>query len=185
MNDKTIDKVINLLYKNKGSAGVTRCGFYNIDEYTFRNALEHYINTGEDKLAIHDELTYLGWNSEWNEEQIKLFDDAINGKIKWNIESIYTNEQLQKLKNIRDTSYLKLLQDKTYKNRRKNQFTKSLKNSIKNRDNNKCRICKKTFNSNNLVVHHNIRVIDGGSNDLSNLITVCIDCHKLIHRSKK
>lgn len=46
--------------------------------------------------------------------------------------------------------------------------------NIKERDGNKCRLCK---SEENLVVHHVVPLIEGGSNDESNLITVCKKCH--------
>lgn len=35
-----------------------------------------------------------------------------------------------------------------------------------------------------LDVHHKIRVCDGGTDDPDNLVTVCRDCHKKIHRGE-
>ena len=45
----------------------------------------------------------------------------------------------------------------------------------------KCSICGKT---NNLQMHHKIPIKDGGTNDLFNLIPLCIDCHEKIHKFK-
>lgn len=45
----------------------------------------------------------------------------------------------------------------------------------------KCSICGKT---NNLQIHHKIPIKNGGTNDLFNLIPLCIDCHEKIHKFK-
>lgn len=45
----------------------------------------------------------------------------------------------------------------------------------------KCSICGKT---NNLQIHHKIPIKNGGTNDLFNLIPLCINCHEKIHKFK-
>lgn len=56
-------------------------------------------------------------------------------------------------------------------------FTSSLKDEVKDRDNWTCRICG---NKHRLEVHHIVKVIHGGENELDNLITLCTSCHRAI-----
>ena len=48
-----------------------------------------------------------------------------------------------------------------------------------NRDQWRCRECGK---AGRLEVHHVIRLKDGGTNDLSNLLTLCVGCHLAAHK---
>ncbi len=69
------------------------------------------------------------------------------------------------------------------------------RNHIMRRDNYTCQICGEfhaEINKNgiplpttdgHLHIHHKIRVIDGGTDNPDNLITVCDGCHKEIHRN--
>ena len=47
-----------------------------------------------------------------------------------------------------------------------------------------CQKCKRVFPkfSPNLHVHHIKAISDGGSSELSNLITLCVYCHKAQHK---
>lgn len=51
------------------------------------------------------------------------------------------------------------------------------------RDNNQCRSCG-TSGENRLQVHHIVFRSQGGTDDPSNLVTVCWQCHNLIHAGK-
>lgn len=57
-------------------------------------------------------------------------------------------------------------------------LTKNVRESILERDNNSCRKCCMT---NNLEVHHIISMCDGGTDDSSNLISLCGACHEEWH----
>lgn len=59
------------------------------------------------------------------------------------------------------------------------EFTESLKEMIRLRDNCKCRICKSSQNKNHLDVHH----IDCNkfNNHPNNLVALCKKCHSRIH----
>jgi len=64
------------------------------------------------------------------------------------------------------------------------EFSERLKNKIRRRDNNKCRICHfSEITNRNLSVHH----IDGNryNNVIENLITLCEKCHVKIHSMYK
>lgn len=54
--------------------------------------------------------------------------------------------------------------------------------AAKDRDNWRCQECGK---AGVLEVHHKIRVKDGGSDDLENLITLCRGCHIDKHRKPR
>ena len=55
---------------------------------------------------------------------------------------------------------------------------------ILNRDNYTCQYCKGKHKDSKLEVHHIIYRSNGGSNEESNLITLCHTCHKDLHRGK-
>jgi HNH endonuclease len=55
-----------------------------------------------------------------------------------------------------------------------------LRAKAKARDGNRCTRCPATTK---LQVHHVIRPVDGGSDDLDNLVTLCSRCHRLAHRT--
>jgi len=65
------------------------------------------------------------------------------------------------------------------------EFSKELKDRIRNRDNYECQVCKITekehlINSKKtLVIHH----IDGNkyNNNTSNLVSLCVSCHIIMH----
>lgn len=48
------------------------------------------------------------------------------------------------------------------------------------RDGHTCQSCRKQFKSTSLNVHHIISRVNGGNNELTNLITVCYGCHDII-----
>lgn len=55
---------------------------------------------------------------------------------------------------------------------------------VLNRDNYKCQYCKGKHKDSKLEVHHIIFRSRGGSDDESNLITLCHTCHKNLHSGK-
>lgn len=57
------------------------------------------------------------------------------------------------------------------------------KQRIRNRDNQKCQNCGQKGVE--LHVHHVVPLSDGGSNDPSNLTTLCVECHNAIHHDNK
>lgn len=58
-----------------------------------------------------------------------------------------------------------------------------LRDDVLIRDNFKCRCCGKDFKNMlpAITVHHIVQVSQGGRDELNNLITVCSNCHLLIH----
>lgn len=59
---------------------------------------------------------------------------------------------------------------------------KSQKEMIKTQQNSTCGICLNQFNHSELEIHHIRPKSKGGSNCRTNLIAVCHDCHRLIHK---
>jgi len=65
---------------------------------------------------------------------------------------------------------------------RKREIWKLIRLEVWKRDNYVCQNCKKPINDYYLIrTHHIIPVSEGGNNELSNLITLCDDCHSEIH----
>ena len=50
---------------------------------------------------------------------------------------------------------------------------------IRERDGNRCSICGRT--NVELHVHHIVPLSEKGGNDPSNLMSVCVDCHRKLH----
>lgn len=59
---------------------------------------------------------------------------------------------------------------------------KTRRKKVLKRDGKQCQNCGRGKNV-NLEVHHVVPIKDGGGNVLSNLITLCRDCHSAIHNS--
>lgn len=59
-----------------------------------------------------------------------------------------------------------------------NQIYDSIKNQVLERDNGKCQKCDTTEK---IRVHHLIPRVCGGTDDLSNLTTLCSKCHRKAH----
>lgn len=68
------------------------------------------------------------------------------------------------------------------KSRLATDVTDSLKNHVRNRDENKCRWCGSLFS---LHVHHVDYRSQGGGHVEHNLITLCLDHHGIVHSDKK
>lgn len=58
-----------------------------------------------------------------------------------------------------------------------------LREFVKNRDGFTCRNCFIKNDSLALQVHHIVPVSNGGTDDLSNLILLCYDCHTSVHKT--
>ena len=84
---------------------------------------------------------------------------------------------IQKIKNP-DIEGVEYQQGDCYGYENKRQFVLA-------RDNYTCQCCKGKSGSKELHVHHVIPKSEGGTNVVTNLITVCAPCHKDIHAGKK
>ena len=62
---------------------------------------------------------------------------------------------------------------------------KKIKMMVKSRQQYKCACCGVTYPAYVLDVHHIKRRSDGGSNQPSNLVAVCANCHRIIHHFDK
>lgn len=55
-----------------------------------------------------------------------------------------------------------------------------LKYAVIKRDKQKCQRCDRRFKMSDLSAHHIVSRADGGSNDMTNLITLCNPCHDFV-----
>lgn len=62
-------------------------------------------------------------------------------------------------------------------------FSEKIKTDVKNRDKHCCQICE--AKNERLEVHHILKRKLGGSNELDNLITLCVKCHRAIETDDK
>jgi len=69
-------------------------------------------------------------------------------------------------------------QQQISKNKRSRYIPASVRVSVLNRDKYKCVFCGKSAKQVELEVDHIIPFAKGGSNDLSNLQTLCFDCNR-------
>jgi 5-methylcytosine-specific restriction endonuclease McrA len=62
-------------------------------------------------------------------------------------------------------------------------FWETIRRECFERDNHQCRTCGKDIRTENKPgeAHHIVPISNGGTNELSNLKTLCYDCHKLEH----
>lgn len=61
-----------------------------------------------------------------------------------------------------------------------------LRQEVLKRDNNQCAKCSKSKAKGTILqVHHIVPLSKGGSNDLDNLQTLCLECHEEIHPHMK
>lgn len=58
----------------------------------------------------------------------------------------------------------------------KQPIPKEIKELVKKRDNNRCRLCGR---NKNLIIHH---IIPNGSSEPNNLVTLCRRCHVVVHQ---
>ena len=64
----------------------------------------------------------------------------------------------------------------------KNYGFSNTREMVLNRDNYTCQYCKGKHKDSKLEVHHIVYRSNCGSDDESNLITLCHTCHQLLHR---
>lgn len=78
--------------------------------------------------------------------------------------------------NWRETVYMETKEDTTISH----EDWLLLKYAVIERDKQKCQRCDRRFKKSVLSAHHIIARADGGSNDMTNLITLCNPCHDFV-----
>lgn len=58
-----------------------------------------------------------------------------------------------------------------------------IKSAVLKRDNYRCVVCKNA-DKDSINIHHFIRVADKGQNETQNLVTLCANCHALVHANR-
>lgn len=96
------------------------------------------------------------------------------------INEVNTQEKSQSAKQIANKSEVRSSQSKIKKKKqtRSRHIPASIRVSILNRDKYKCVFCGRNSKQIELEVDHIIPFSKGGSNDLSNLQTLCFDCNR-------
>lgn len=165
--------IVNFLSENEVSFTVPGC--YGLSSDIVLMALKELEEKGSSNIiSLHRKWTYFCW---------RLKEKYYN--------SVFTVEELEEglaLKKFwdddEDVSYILLLIEElkikeqirqTYKFKRKIGFSASLKKECLKRDN---FLCVKCNSQENLEVDHIVELVDGGENDISNLQTLCTECHK-------
>jgi hypothetical protein len=57
------------------------------------------------------------------------------------------------------------------------KISKEIKQQVFERDGNKCQACGAVLKPSLAEIHHSLPISKGGTNELSNLITLCRNCH--------
>lgn len=148
------------------------------DEKDIRRAEKVYEN---EKLSGADDIAGSG---EEVDDEVSLTDEEIKSlvilpsEIDEGIEEASLEEMVQEGKEIK--GYADNKQDPNNRTR----LDPALRKSVLARDNNTCQICKDISGPEYvevLDVHHIQEVYLGGTDNMENLVTACVVCHKLVH----
>jgi hypothetical protein len=175
--EEIINKVVSLLYE-EGGEGVSRRGMYGVNKSKFKNALEHYLITGENVLNELDQLTWASWADEFSEEDTKIVRKAEKNETFWNARGLLGDEKFDEMIHLANQYENELLRRQSYKFRRLQASIFTSKQSIRkyvfSRDG---RACKHCGTDKRLTLDHIIPVAKGGVDVFENLQVLCSSCN--------
>jgi len=98
----TIKVVRDFFDSSETFHSITMSGLYTLEFNVFINAFRHYLKTGENVLDQYSDIHYLYWDTKkskekysneivYTNEQIEYYEQLINNKLFWDIDSIYDN----------------------------------------------------------------------------------------------
>lgn len=108
-------------------------------------------------------------NKEKSENKKTIDADSLKGLITFKVENMLNKARTTKPKSCFGVTISEFVIS---------GFTEKIKEEVRNRDDNECQIC--CDNECELEVHHILKRTLGGSNDLDNLVTLCVNCHRAI-----
>jgi len=109
------------------------------------------------------------------QDLIAAFRDIFNPQANccsWGVDKIFSGSELSKV------YCQKVYPEKFFKKKKRKQLSRKLRYSILERDGFRCNACGMSASDGAILhVDHRIAVVNGGTNDLSNLQTLCSDCN--------
>ena len=141
------------------------------------NAFCHNLSSGADLATDSPILAYRAFlaNQKKITENLQQYSVACLFKV-WNYVQTKQSLKLFKVPSMPPTSAMPVLD--LPKTRNEQKISTSLRHTILSRDNFTCQDCgAKASNGAQLEVDHHIPRSNGGSNDESNLVTLCRDCN--------
>ena len=171
-------KIKDFLEDSKYFAGVTMQGMYAMSIKDFLLAFEHYLETNENVLDEHAEITWLDWEINdfkiSNEKEADKYEKYIEKKTFWEL----NKEQLLIVERALQKFYEKQKTKSEYINRRNSAslFTSDSKvrKLVFEAKGKKCCICG---SEDNLTIDHIIPVKNGGKDELNNFQILCKSCN--------
>ena len=103
-----------------------------------------------------------------------LLQKLVRGIIKESIEEINSSKN----KSSKTKRVNKRQNKATSKKKRSRYISSTVRYAVLHRDNNRCVACGCTAKETQLQVDHIIPFSKGGSNDINNLQTLCVDCNR-------
>ena len=152
-------------------------GSYNPSLEVIELAAKEWVETGSSPMREHMKLTHIRWDGgSIDVDTVELLDRLIRLETFWHWSNWFND--IEEIEFIRDRIQCKLDCHESYGSRRKVANSvisnKALRESVFSRDGYKCCHCG---SKEKLSIDHVEPVLLGGSNNLSNLQTLCIFCN--------
>jgi len=181
IDTKKLSKELCEFFCNNGN--VSRYGSYNLDEYYFLKATQHFLETGENELNNLDTIVHASWydssgyggTSIFSQETVDFLDSFFRGKQFWKVEDFNDNE-IDTIRFGLKMSKASLDHLKSYPNRRKQSIRNNqrVRKDVLDKYNHQCNQCS---SKKSLEVDHIIPIKSGGSDDMDNLQILCKSCN--------
>lgn len=186
MTKKELEKLIGFFYKG---GAIYRNGNYDLPvDVAYFAALE-FLKHDKRLLGEYDVLKGIysackgavdqqPYLTHLSEDTIELWLKAGRQETYWNVEAIYSDDEIAFIDSVvaEDIAYYE--EEKQYRKRRKRAsvytLNPELRKRIFNRDGNKCKVCGATER---LEIDHILSVRKGGGNEDKNLQTLCSSCN--------
>jgi hypothetical protein len=181
-----LSQLRSFLKESETFAGITFQGMYDMDNECFFDALEHYLDTGENVLDEYSEIQWLSWGNFHCSGDFEYYDKDKRDKILkylaqenyWNLYYVASEDRIEEIKHNLERSKSRDEHRKGYKYRRQQAciFTSNptVRKKIFKRDGKVCKSCNSTEN---LSLDHIIPVSTGGEDELENLQVLCKSCN--------
>ena len=187
--DELVSKLKNFFLQSETFAGVCFRGFYTMETEVLLIAFKEYLESGNNYLdeytALFDLYGGINRNNGLEPQVIVKYRKLIENNGFWNIKYRYTEEEINEMLfelNLREAEIenrKEFLKNTDYRNTKEyNDWRKS----VFERDNYTCQECKKK--GVNLNAHHiySFKKYPAKRYDLNNGKTLCVSCHRLVHK---
>lgn len=178
---KTIaTKIVNAFYDN---GSISRHGCYGLPNDVAVDVVESILENKKSYLNEYDNLVYLRWSLESlgediSDENIVLWNCALKGENYWNINAMFSEDEISQITNKVIISENKIKLKKTYSDRRKVASSYIQKEEVRKKIFKKCKHkCVRCDSVSDLTIDHIISVKNNGDNTLDNLQILCRSCN--------